>query len=200
MARAKTDIDIDVKDRTDILKCIPHIQGTEKLDENGLLKHKTGVYFHKIPVDPITGYASIQYDIAEDVGYQKFDLLNVSAYEHVRDRAHLAELVHRVPDWTLLQVPEIVNQLFQLKNYGSLLHIWKPTNLDELAMFLAIIRPAKRHLQGCNSWEDISKSVWDLSTLKPGEYAYKKAHAYSYALLILVQLNALVEHILTSSV
>ena len=198
IAKAKTDIDIDVKCRDDVIGIIPHIQAVEKISTDGLVKHKTGVYLHQIPVDPVTGFASIQYDEAEDLGYQKIDLLNVSAYEHVRDRSHLIELANKEPNWDWFQVPELVSQLFQLKNYGTLLHVWKPTSIDELAMFLAFIRPAKHHLQNCASWDEVAKSVWDRSAIKPGEYYYKKAHAYSYALLIVVQLNSLVEFIISS--
>ena len=199
IVKAKTDIDIDVKSRDDVLSILPHISASEKIVSEGFIKHKTGVYLHQLPVDPVTGFASIQYDEAEDLGYQKIDLLNVSAYEHVRDRDHLIELANRAPDWSWLQIPELVCKLFQLKNYGTLLHVWKPTSIDELAMFLAFIRPAKQHLQNCASWEDVAKSVWDRSTIKPGEYYYKKAHAYSYALLIVVQLNSLVEYIISSN-
>ena len=125
-------------------------------------------------------------------------MLNVSAYEHVRDRKHLYELANREPVWECFQIPEFVSELFQLKNYGMLLHAWKPTSIDELAMFLAFIRPAKQHLQSCGSWDDVAKTVWDYTTIKPGEYYYKKAHAYSYALLIVVQLNSLIEKIMNS--
>lgn len=198
IAKAKTDIDIDVKCRDDVLSVIPHICASEKIVTDEIIKHKTGVYLHRIPVDPVSGFSAIQYDEAEELGYQKIDLLNVSAYEHVRDREHLIELANREPDWGWFQIPELVGQLFQLKNYGTLLHVWKPTSIDELAMFLAFIRPAKQHLQNCASWDDVTKSVWDRTTIKPGEYYYKKAHAYSYALLIVVQINSLVESIISS--
>lgn len=57
-----------------------------------------------------------------------------------------------------------------------------------MAMLLAIIRPAKRHLIG-KKWSDVAADVW----VKPtnGEYYFKKAHAVSYAHLVAVHMNLL---------
>jgi hypothetical protein len=59
-------------------------------------------------------------------------------------------------------------------------------SVPRLAMFLAIIRPAKRHLIGL-PWAEVAKTVWN----KPadGGYFFKKAHAISYAHLVLVHMN-----------
>ena len=66
----------------------------------------------------------------------------------------------------------------------------QPRSIDQLAMVLAIIRPAKRPLLG-ESWQSIQKQVW----LKPKDnsYYFKKSHAVSYAYAIIVQLNSLCE-------
>jgi DNA polymerase III alpha subunit len=54
-------------------------------------------------------------------------------------------------------------------------------------MFLAVIRPGKRHLIG-RAWKDVSATVWDRVE---GEYSFKKAHAIAYAQLVVVNLNLL---------
>ena len=66
----------------------------------------------------------------------------------------------------------------------------QPRSIDQLAMVLAIIRPAKRNLLG-QQWSIIKKQVW----LKPNDnsYYFKKSHAISYAYAIIVQLNSLCE-------
>jgi hypothetical protein len=63
-----------------------------------------------------------------------------------------------------------------------------------LAATLAIIRPAKRHLAS-KSWENIFKEVW----IKPtnGDYFFKKAHAYAYAMSVIVHMNLICEDLST---
>jgi hypothetical protein len=54
-------------------------------------------------------------------------------------------------------------------------------------MFLAVIRPAKKHLIG-ETWAEVAKTVWD----KNDEgYNFKKAHAIGYAWLVAVHMNLL---------
>jgi hypothetical protein len=62
--------------------------------------------------------------------------------------------------------------------------------IPRLAMFLAVIRPAKRHLSG-KTWRDVAADVWT----KPADdgYYFKRAHAVSYAQLVVVNMNLLVE-------
>jgi hypothetical protein len=68
----------------------------------------------------------------------------------------------------------------------------KPTSIQQLAATLAIIRPAKRHLQD-KPWKEILQEVW----VKPedGSYYFKKAHAMAYAQAIVVHMNLLCEQI-----
>ncbi|AZU98257.1 hypothetical protein SEPL_114 [Salmonella phage SE_PL] len=202
--KARTDVDIDVRNSKEVIEQLPCVRSVEIINEDGFLVHKSGIHFDNIPVDPITGYASIPYKEAERLGYQKVDILSQSAYMYVRDREHLKELMAREPDWSLLLVPEIVEQLSQIKKHISLLQIWKPSSVDELAMFIAMIRPGKRQCQSMNSWDEVRATIWDYSTIgldgegKKQRY-FKKPHAYAYSLMIVVQLNALVEHLMSSS-
>ncbi|AGC35168.1 hypothetical protein [Escherichia coli] len=201
--KARTDIDIDFKDSKSVIAKLPCVRSTEKITEDGLIPHNSGVHFDNIPIDPITGLASIQYKEAERLGYQKVDILSQSAYMYVRDREHLKELMNQEPNWDLLLEPEIVEHLSQIKKHVTLLNVWKPKSIDELAMFIAMIRPGKRQCQSMNTWDEVKATIWDYSTIGTDQAGnklryFKKPHAYAYSLMIVVQLNALVEH-LTSS-
>ena len=186
-----TDIDIDFKDRTDILNKLHHISASI-IKNNNITRHNTGIYFHEIPVDPFTGNATLDYKKAEELGYFKIDCLNVNMYKDVESEEHLLRLIDTEPDWELFQHNEIVEQLFHIHDHFNIVSQMKPQSIEQLAMVLAIIRPAKRPLLG-ESWQSIQKQVW----LKPidNSYYFKKSHAMSYALAIVVQLNLLVDSI-----
>ena len=182
------DIDIDFADRTKILDIIRHVPATL---EDGR-KHNTGVYCQEIPVNPITGQASIDYNTAEQRGYFKIDFLNVGIYQDIKDENHLNRLLETEPLWQLLQHEEFVNQLFHLNGHGDVLKKTCPTSVEQLGAVLAMIRPAKRYLIG-KDWTTIMNEVW----IKPenGEYYFKKAHAISYAMAVVVHMNLLCEKI-----
>ena len=186
-----TDIDIDFKDRNNILNKLHHIPASI-IKDNNVARHNTGIYFHEIPVDPFTGNATLDYKKAEELGYFKIDCLNVNMYKDVESEEHLQRLIDTEPDWELFQHKEIVEQLFHIHDHFNIVSQMKPLSVEQLAMVLAIIRPAKRSLLG-ESWQSIQKQVW----LKPvdNSYYFKKSHAVSYALAIVVQLNLLVESI-----
>jgi len=57
-------------------------------------------------------------------------------------------------------------------------------------MFLAVIRPGKRHLLG-QSYSEIAKTIWDKNQ---DEYVFKKSHAIAYAHLVVVHMNLLEEN------
>ena len=183
-----TDIDIDLKNRDDVLDKLKHIPASIITDS--VKKHNTGVYFHDMPYDQSTNLSTINYKEAEDLGYFKIDLLNVNIYEHVKNEALLNRLLEREPDWDLLLHKEIVQQLFHIHDHYDIVAQMQPRSIDQLAMVLAIIRPAKRPLLG-ESWQSIQKQVW----LKPKDnsYYFKKSHAISYAYAIIIQLNSLCE-------
>jgi len=185
----KSDIDIDFADREQILSLIDATPAS--IIKENLTKHNTGLYVTEIPQDPFTGYASLDYNDAEERGYIKLDFLNVNLYKQVRDETHLVELM-REPDWTKLYDRTICEQLIHVNNHYDTL-IKMPEAVDtipRLAMFLAIIRPAKRHLIG-RTWKDVSASIWD--KVEGDGYSFKKAHAISYSQLVVVNLNLLEE-------
>jgi hypothetical protein len=185
------DIDIDFPDRRQVLDIIRHIPA--RLEDGK--KHNTGVYCHSIPYNPITDTASIDYKSAEARGYFKIDFLNVSAYNGVKDEEHLVQLLNTEPLWDLLYEKDVCDQLFHVNGYHNLLAELRPTSIVELATVLAMIRPGKKHLipvckeKGFNA---IDNEIW---TKTEDAYFFKKAHAVSYASVIVVQLNLLCERI-----
>lgn len=183
------DIDIDFADRTKVLSIIKNVPASRI--ENGVVKkHNTGVYCHEIPVNPLTGLSSIDYETAEARGYFKIDFLNVSMYSGVRDEEHLKQLMETEPLWDLLEQDEFTNLLFHINGYGNVLRQMKPRNIEQLAALLAVLRPAKRHLLGKN-WNDVLEEIWTKPTTD--EYYFKKAHAIAYAHAVVVQMNLICE-------
>lgn len=182
------DIDIDFADREEVLSLLQHRNARL---ENGK-KHNTGVYVTEIPHNPVNLLSTIDYKEAEDRGYFKLDFLNVSIYKDVRDENHLQELMHKEPMWELLEYNEFVDSVFHLSGHGDIVRTLKPKNVEDLAAVLAIIRPAKRHLLN-ESWDTIRQEVWK----KPEDdsYYFKKAHAMSYAMAVVVHMNLLVEQL-----
>jgi hypothetical protein len=187
------DIDIDFADRTLILNKLKH--RVAKLDSNK--KHNTGVYVTEIPHNPIDNLSTIDYKTAEERGYFKLDFLNVSIYKDIQSEEHLIALMKKEPIWELLLEDQFVDLLFHLSGHGDVLKKTCPTSVEQLAAVLAMIRPAKRYLIGKN-WTTIMNEVW--TKPETGEYFFKKAHAISYAVAVVVHMNLLCEQFNASDV
>lgn len=187
--RIDSDIDIDFGDREKILSLIKHIPASMR-NVNPIRKHPTGVYITDIPYDPVNDMAAIDYDEAEKRGYFKLDLLNVHVYNQVRNEEHLSLLMNE-PNWLLLNNREFVEKLIHLGNqYDNLRKMPEPVDsITRLAMFLAVIRPAKRHLIG-RTWKEVNQTVWEKDHTG---YSFKKSHAIAYAHLVVVHMNLLRE-------
>ena len=187
------DIDIDFSNREQALSGLHHTPASI-IRDGKIARHNTGVYFHAVPRDPITGLCSLDYNAAEDRGFFKIDMLNVGVYEHVRDEAHLLDLMERPLDWAVFTDPSFVAKLFHLGNYGDLCARLRPTSIEHIAMILALIRPGKKHLQSkCETqgFDSIKDEIW-IKT-EQDTYSFKKAHAISYAVLVYVHANILLE-------
>ena len=185
----QSDIDIDFGDRDKILSLIRHIPASMR-DEKGIKKHPTGVYITEVPYDPVTTLCALDYKEAEQRNYFKLDLLNVGIYQGVRDELHLIELM-KEPNWERLKEKEFVEKLIHLnRQYNVLQRMPEPINsIPRLAMFLAVIRPAKRSLIG-RTYKDINKTVWIDENIG---YTFKKSHAVAYAQLVVVHMNLIEE-------
>lgn len=186
----KSDIDIDLGNRDDLLKHIKFVTASIRKNDE-IKKHPTGIYITKIPYDPINELCSLDYEEAEQRGYFKLDLLNVHVYNSVKSQEHLNNLMCE-PDWSMLTDPMIVEKLIHIGNhYNSLQRMPEPVNsIPRLAMFLAAIRPGKKHLLGL-PWSEIAKTIW---AKEEGSYSFKKSHAVAYAHLVVVHMNLIKEN------
>jgi hypothetical protein len=185
----QSDVDIDFGNRDNILKHIKHVPAAMR-NVRPIRKHATGVHITEVPYDPVHDIAAIDYVEAEKRGYFKLDLLNVHVYENVRDELHLVELMQE-PDWKKLEDIKFVEQLIHLNNqFYNLKKMPEPVDsIPRLAMFLAVIRPGKKHLIGL-PWREVAKTVWDKGT---DGYSFKQAHGIAYSHLVVVHMNLLCE-------
>lgn len=185
--RIDSDIDIDFGDRDKLLQLIKHTRAAMR-NVKPIRHHASGVYVTDIPYDPVYNMASIDYTDAEKRGYFKLDLLNVYIYQQARDEQHLLELMKN-PDWSKLNDKVFVEKLIHLGNhYSSIQKMPEPIDsIPRLAMFLALIRPAKKHLIG-KSWKEVAETIWDKGS---DGYSFKKSHAIAYAHLVVVHMNLL---------
>ena len=187
----KFDIDIDFADRTEALSHFQHITASIK-DSNKLFRrHNTGIYVHDIPHDPIENLSTIDYKEAKQRNYFKIDFLNVSVYRDIKDEEHLIRLMNTEPIWELLEQSEFVDLLFHVNGHSNVLKLMKPRSLEQLAAVLAMIRPAKKHLIG-QDWNTVLNEVWVIDN-EDSKYAFKKSHSFSYAMVVIVQMNLIVE-------
>lgn len=192
MTYSQPDLDVDVKDRDEILSNFKYIPAT-KITNVGLIPHGVGVYFCDIPQDLITSLATIDYKSAEeDYGYVKVDLLHNTVYDKFQSRTELLETMKRPVAWERLKNKDFVQTLPHIGSYYTLLcEMPKIDSIEKLAKFIAIIRPGKSHLiqkvKDSNDWNSINDEIW----IKPndGKYYYKKSHAISYATMISILLR-----------
>jgi len=185
----KSDIDIDFGNRELILQHIKHFPASMR-NVTPIRKHNTGIHVTEIPYDAINDMANIDYTEAENRGYIKLDFLNVHVYEKVKDEKHLIQLMAE-PNWNMLKDVTFVEQLIHLGNqYNNLQKMPEPVDsIPRLAMFLAVIRPGKKHLIG-KKWSEVAKTVWDKTD---DGYSFKRSHACAYAQLVVVHMNLLTE-------
>jgi hypothetical protein len=183
------DIDIDFGDRDKLLSLIKHTPAAMR-NVKPIRRHNTGIYITDVPYDPVNDMAAIDYTEADKRGYFKLDLLNVHVYEQINSEEHLTEMMVE-PDWSKLNDKKFVERLIHLGNhYQSLRKMPEPVNsIPRLAMFLALIRPAKKHLIGL-SWKEVAKTIWDKGD---DGYSFKKSHSLAYSMLVVVHMNLLVQ-------
>ena len=182
------DIDIDVPNRDAVLQLIQHVPA--RLVVNGQpRKHNSGIYVTEIPTDPVHDCAAINYESAEQRGYFKIDLLNMSVYSLVQSPEHYEQMLNATPPWSRLWTDgPWASQLVHVGNYVDLLKSMKPDSIPRMAAFISIIRPGKAHLQN-RPWTEVFASVWDGDESRG--YTFKKSHAVSYAALVALHMNLL---------
>ena len=185
------DIDIDVADRTQILSLIPHVLACQQAQGQTRL-HNSGYYPTHIPWNPVDGCAAIDYETADQRGYFKIDLLNMSVYQLLRDHDHYRQMLEKEPNWSLLLTQSFCEKVVHVGNHYNLILQLQPSSIPQMAMFLAVIRPAKRHLQN-QDWKTIAEHVWTKPT--DDSYYFKKSHSLGYAMLVALHINLLEEQL-----
>ena len=182
------DIDIDFRSDFDPRKIFDQAISASMLRGNELVKHPCGHYFQTMPVDPLTGLAAIPYEEAECLGFFKIDFLHLSTLDHFSNKEQIRELLKLEPDWDLLLDVNHVRKLFQISKHEELLATLRPRSVQELADCIALIRPGKKHLLSAyvKNKEAVRKELYQRPLPKG---CYKKAHAISYALTIVLQLH-----------
>lgn len=198
---ALSDVDIDLKDREAVVGLFPEFTTASQLDQNGnLIKHKTGVYLQRIPVDPVTQLAAFPYDCAEALGYYKLDFLPYRIYDGVETREELEEMValaqsdefpwHWFADRRFFDGSDSNYQITQLSRNYKLCQQYPPRSLLDVAALNALIRPQKKHLIG-RPWSEITSLVWKRDE---GEgYFFKKSHAVAFSMAILVHMQIIAD-------
>ena len=182
------DIDLDLADRDQLLKLI-NATPAMQMHQGQVRKHNSGVYVTDIPYDPVNECAAINYETAEQLGYFKIDLLNMSVYQLIQSPGHYEEMIAKEPLWERLWTDaEWAKQLVHVGNYTELLQAMKPDSIPRMAAFISIIRPGKAHLQN-RPWAEVFNSVWDGDSSRG--FVFKKSHSISYAALVTLHMNLL---------
>jgi len=182
------DIDLDLADRTILLNLIDAVPARQ-LHQGQVRRHNSGVYVTDIPYDPINDCAAIDYETAEQLGYFKIDLLNMSVYELIKSPEHYEAMLALEPPWQRLWTdPAWASKLVHVGNYTELLKTMRPDSITRMAAFIAIIRPGKSHLQN-KPWSEVFESVWDGDDSKG--FVFKHSHSISYAALVALHMNLL---------
>lgn len=182
------DIDIDFADREQVLKLINATQAMQ-YQQGQVRRHNSGVYVTDIPYDPINECAAIDYVSAEQRGYFKIDLLNMSVYQLIKSPEHYEQMLQQEPPWERLWTDDdFARQVVHVGGSIHLLKTMRPNSIPRMAAFIAIIRPGKAHLQN-KPWEDVFKTVWDGDDSKG--FVFKKSHSVSYAALVALHMNLL---------
>lgn len=183
------DIDIDFPSDFDPLDIFDQGIRASMVKKEVLVKHPVGVYFQNIPVDHQTSLSAIPYKQAEDLGYFKIDFLHLNILDHFENKEQIRTLIRKEPDWELLKDTEVVGRLFHLHRHFKIIEQVKPQSIIELADCIALKLPSKRLLL----WAYIK----DRTAVRPELYSkpddgsmwFKKGHAISYSMIIILQLH-----------
>ena len=180
------DIDIDLANRDQVLALIDYTAASQRKNDQ-LVRHNSGIYITDIPRDTLNGYASIDYQQAEQRGYFKIDLLNNTVYQLIRDQQHYDQMLAATPPWQRLQDQQFVQKIVHINNaWDQLQRMPEPVDsLARMAMFIAVIRPAKRYLQG-KPWREVAERIW---LAEQDGYYFKRSHSVAYAHLVTLHMN-----------
>ena len=188
------DVDLDVKDRDRTASFFREAVVASQVVEKRLAKHNTGVYFQKIPQDPINDLAAFPYKEAEELGYFKVDLIPNHVYDLVGSEEELLELLDAPVDWSWFQDERFFlgpDHRYRLTHLGKpryfrLCQIFPPKSVLDVAALIAVIRPQKAHLiNECKTLAEIRERVWEREEGADG-YFFKKSHSVAFAMLVVL--------------
>ena len=180
MIDGTTDIDIDFADRQQALELSKHVPPKLKNRKHNMCLS---------PSNQTVYVCTVEHNEADDMDFFNWSV-ELSIYKDVADDKHLTQLMEREPI-----MGTSGGQRLSAIQAGTTVHWnnWSPS-LEQLASTLAIIRPAKRHLQD-KGWPTIMKEVWKKPVNDNKAYYFKKAHAVSYAMVVVVHMNLLCEQL-----
>lgn len=184
------DIDIDTPRNFDPAKIFNTIIPASMVKNNKLVKHPCGHYLQNIPIDKYTGLAAIPYKEAEDFGYLKIDFLHLHVLDYFEDKNEIRTLLKLEPNWNLLLDENNVQKLFQISKHYSLIAKLRPRSVQDLADCIALIRPGKRHLvrEYMKNKTAVRKLIYRENE-DDDKSSFRRSHAISYALTIVLQLH-----------
>lgn len=185
--RRTFDVDIDVASKT---AKDPYGIRAMVSKNDSITAHPSGYYMEDVPVDTITGLCAFDSEYGDSVGFQKVDLLSNTTYDMFKSKDDVLSCMEE-PSWDLFLEEDIVEKLPHLSKHYDLLVRIRPKSIDDLADILALIRPAKMHMVD-DYVKNRKKTRRNLYKRSKGHY-FKKAHAYSYAMMIICVVNKLSE-------
>jgi hypothetical protein len=91
------------------------------------------------------------------------------------------------PPWQRLQDQQFVQKIVHINNaWDQLQRMPEPVDtVARMAMFIAVIRPAKRYLQG-KTWREVAERIW---LAEQDGYYFKRSHSVAYAHLVTLHMN-----------
>ena len=133
------DVDLDVSDRDKALASLRnYTQASQVNNEKVLVPHNTGIYFQKIPTDPVTKLAAFPYKEAEGIGYFKVDLIPNHVYDLIESNEELERLLDAPVDWEWFQDVRFFEaedrryQLTHLAKYHHLCVMYPPESVEDV--------------------------------------------------------------------
>jgi DNA polymerase III alpha subunit len=183
------DVDIDLRTDFDPLEYFADAVKASRIQDAEIKPHPAGIYFQNIAKDKITNLSAIPYQDAEEMGYFKIDFLHLSILDNFESKDEIRGLLKKEPDWCLLQSPSVVSKLFQLHKHYDIVRQVRPESVQDLADCIALIRPAKRYLLDYYLKDKIATRKALYQKPKDDRPYFKKPHAVSYALTIVLQLH-----------
>jgi hypothetical protein len=156
-----------------------------------ILPHPSGVYLEPVPIDPVTGLCAFDYKYGDEVGFSKVDILTNKAYDIFKTKTEVLRAAEAEPDWNWLMDELFVQRLPHIANHYETVVKIQPTNVEELADMIALIRPAKIGLipQYRKNQVAVRKRLY--SRPLDGTAYFKKSHAIAYAIMIVAVMNKL---------